>query len=92
MFGFGYTQFPVGLDVAILIVVPGGAAVTADYGGLPQAIVTKSSGCLSYELDAAQLGLAVLPAGSYQFQLLGGPELTPLSAPTRLTVRPGGRS
>ena len=92
MFGFNYTQFPVGLDVAILIVVPGGAAVTADYGGLPQAIVTKSSGCLSYELDAAQLGLAALPAGSYQLQLLGGPELTPLSAPTRLTVRPGGRS
>jgi putative serine protease PepD len=88
MFGVTYAQFPVGLDVAILIVVPGGAAVTADYGGLPQAIVTKNSGCLSYELDAAQLGLAVLPAGRYQLQLLGGPELTPLSAPTRLTVGP----
>ena len=88
MFGVNYAQFPVGLDIAILITVPGGAAVTADYGGLPQAIVTHSSGCISYELDAAQLGLAVLPAGRYQLQLLGGPELTPLSAPASLTVRP----
>jgi putative serine protease PepD len=88
MFGVNYAQFPVGLDVAILITVPGGAAFTADYGGLPQAIVTDSSGCISYELDAAQLGLAVLPAGRYQLQLLGGPELAPLSAPASLTVRP----
>ena len=88
MFGVSYAQFPAGLDVAILITTPDGAAVTANYGGLPQAIVTKSSGCLSYELAAAQLGLAVLPAGRYQFQLLGGPELTPLGAPTSLTVRP----
>jgi len=88
MFGVNYAQFPVGLDVAILIATPGGSAVTVDYGGLPQAIVTKSSGCLSYDLTAAQLGLAVLPAGLYHFQLLGGPELTPLSPPARLTVRP----
>jgi putative serine protease PepD len=88
MFGVNYAQFPVGLDLAILIMVPGGAAVTADSGGLPQATVARNSGCLSYELGAAQLGLAVLPVGRYQFQLLGGPELTPLSAPTSLTVRP----
>ena len=59
-----------------------------NYGGLPQAIVTHSSGCISYQLDAAQLGLAVLPAGRYQLQLLGGPELAPLSAPASLTVNP----
>jgi putative serine protease PepD len=88
MFGVTYARFPAGLDVAILITTPDGTPVTVNYGGLPQAIVTKSSGCLSYELAAAQLGLAVLPAGRYQFQLLGGPELTPLSAPTGLTVRP----
>jgi S1-C subfamily serine protease len=88
MFGVNYAQFPDGLDVALLITVPGGTAVTANYGGLPQEIVTKSSGCLSYELNAAQLGLTVLPAGRYQFQLLGGPELTPLSAPAGLTVGP----
>ncbi len=86
MFGFTYARFPVGLDVAILIVVPGGTAVTSDYGGLPQATVTQSSGCLSYELDAAQLGQAVLSAGRYQLQLLGGPELTPLGPAANLTV------
>jgi putative serine protease PepD len=86
MFGATYAQFPVGLDVAILIVVPGGTAVTSDYGGLPQTTVTKSSGCLSYELAAAQLGQAVLTAGRYQLQLLGGPELTPLGPAASLTV------
>jgi putative serine protease PepD len=86
MFGFTYAQFPAGLDVAILIVVPGGTAVTSDYGGLPQVTVTKSSGCLSYELDAAQLGQAVLSAGRYQLQLLGGPQLTPLGPAASLTV------
>jgi putative serine protease PepD len=86
MFGFPYAQFPVDLDVAILIVVPGGNAVTSDYGGLPQATVTTSSGCLSYELDAAQLGQAVLSAGRYQLQLLGGPQLTALGPAASLTV------
>jgi putative serine protease PepD len=86
MFGFTYAQFPADLDVAILIVVPGGTAVTSDYGGLPQVTVTKSSGCLSYELDAAQLGQAVLSAGRYQLQLLGGPQLTPLGPAASLTV------
>jgi putative serine protease PepD len=88
MFGVSYAQFPDGLDAAILITVPGGAVVSSETGGLPQTIVTQSSGCISYELDAAQLGVAVLPAGRYQLQLLGGPELTPLGAPTSLTVSP----
>jgi putative serine protease PepD len=88
MFGVSYAQFPQGLDAAILITGPSGAVVTSDTGGLPQTIVTQSSGCISYELDAAQLGLAVLPAGRYQLQLLGGPELTPLGPPTSLTVSP----
>ena len=86
MFGVTYAQFPKGLDVALLIAMPGGTAVTGDTGALPEAIVTQSSGCISYELDASQLGLAVLPAGTYQLQLLGGPELTPLDNPTKLRV------
>jgi putative serine protease PepD len=90
MFGVTYAQFPPDLDAALLIAMPDGTAVTVDTGGLPQVIVTQSSGCLSYELDAAQLGLAVLPAGVYRLQLLGGPELTPLSNATSLTVRPAG--
>jgi putative serine protease PepD len=86
MFGVDYAQFPKGLDVAVLIDVPGGTTVTGDTGGLPEAIITQSSGCISYELDASQLGLAVLPSGTYQLQLLGGPELTPLDTPTNLRV------
>jgi hypothetical protein len=80
------TTVRIGLDAAILIVVPGGTAVASDYGGLSQATVTKSSGCLSYELVAAQLGQAVLTAGRYQLQLLGSPELTPLGPAASLTV------
>ena len=86
MFGVNYTQFPKGLEVALVIAMPSGTAVTGDTGALPEAIVTQSSGCISYELDASQLGLAVLPAGTYQLQLLGGPELTPLDNPTKLRV------
>ncbi|HSZ28503.1 MAG TPA: trypsin-like peptidase domain-containing protein, partial [Pseudonocardiaceae bacterium] len=86
MFGVSYAQFPKGLDVALLIAMPGGTAVTGDTSALPEAIVTQSSGCISYELDASQLGLAVLPTGTYQLQLLGGPELTPLDNPTKLRV------
>jgi putative serine protease PepD len=86
MFGVNYAQFPKGLDVALLIAMPDGTAVTGNTGALPEAIVTQSSGCISYELDASQLGLAVLPAGTYQLQLLGGPELTPLDNPTKLRV------
>ena len=86
MFGVNYAQFPKGLDVALLIAMPSGTAVTGDTGALPETIVTQSSGCISYELDASQLGLAVLPTGTYQLQLLGGPELTPLDNPTKLRV------
>ncbi|MGH3257201.1 MAG: trypsin-like peptidase domain-containing protein [Streptosporangiaceae bacterium] len=86
MFGVNYAQFPKGLDVALLIALPGGTAVTGDTGALPEVIITQSSGCISYELDASQLGLAVLPSGTYQLQLLGGPELTPLDNPIKLRV------
>ena len=86
MFGVNYARFPKGLEVALLIAMPDGTAVTGDTGALPEAIVTQSSGCISYEVDASQLGLAVLPVGTYQLQLLGGPELTPLDNPTKLRV------
>jgi putative serine protease PepD len=86
VFGVDYDRLAAGLDIALLISTPGGTAVTVSSGGLPQATSTQSSGCFTYELSAAQLGLAVLPAGRYQLQLLGGPELTPLSAPASLTI------
>ncbi len=86
VFGIDYARFPVGLDIAMLIGLPDGDAATVATGGLPQATATSSSGCFSYDLTADQLGLATLPSGTYQVQLLAGPNLTPVSAPTDLTV------
>jgi putative serine protease PepD len=88
-FGVDYDRLPVGLDTALLIDMPGNEAVTDETGGLPQATATQSSGCLTYELDASDLGLSVLPAGTYQVQLFGGPQLTPLGPATSLTVGSG---
>jgi putative serine protease PepD len=85
-FGIDYARFPAGLDIAMLIGLPDGTAVTVASGGLPQAIATASSGCFSYDLTASELGLGSLPAGVYQVQLLAGPDLTPVSAPTDLTL------
>lgn len=86
VFGIGYARVPVGLDIAMLISLPDGTAVTVSTGGLPQATATTSSACFTYELTADQLGLAALPPGSYQLQLLAGPSLTPVSAAANLTV------
>lgn len=90
VFGIGYAGLPVGLDIAMLIGMPDGTAVTVPDGGLPQATATTSSGCFGYQLTAGQLGLAALPAGTYQVQLLAGPDLAPVSAAADLTVSPPG--
>ena len=91
VFGIDYARFPVGLDIAMLIVMPGGTAVTVPGAGLPQTVATTSSGCFGYQLTAGQLGLPALPAGTYQVQLLAGPDLTPVSAPVDLNVTALGR-
>ena len=87
-FGVDYARFPIGLDIAMVIDVPGNGTFTVASGGLPQATAAQSSGCFVVDLSAAQLGLALLPAGSYQVQLLGGPGLAPLNAPFELSVTP----
>jgi hypothetical protein len=84
VFGISYTRFPANLDIAMVIALPSGNAVTVPGGGLPQATSTSSSGCFSFNLTADQLGLATLPAGTYQVQLLAGPDLAPVSAPAAL--------
>jgi len=53
--------------------------VTDAAGTLPQS-TSDTSGCLGYTLDAAALGQATMPAGTYQLQLLAGPSLTPVGA------------
>ena len=90
MFGVDYAGFPGGLDIAMLIRLPDGTALTGQFGGLPQSTATAGTGCFSYRLNASQLGLAAVPDGTYQIQLLVGPNLAPLSAPTVVTV--GGRA
>jgi putative serine protease PepD len=86
VFGIDYARLPVGLDIAILIDLPGNTPVTVSTGGLPQATAAQSSGCVTYDLTPGQLGLTTLPTGSYQVQLLGGPDLTPLGAVSDLTL------
>jgi putative serine protease PepD len=93
VFGVDYAQAPVGLDLALLIALPGGGGVVTEQGaGLPQATATASSGCFGFQLTAGQVGLAALPAGTYRVQLLAGPNLTPVSAAAALdlTAASGG--
>jgi putative serine protease PepD len=94
-FGINYSRFPKGLDIAMAVALPDGTAASGAAGGLPQSTATSASGCFVYELDASDLGLATLPTGTYQIQLLGGPNLTPLSAAADVTVgtprRPAAR-
>ena len=87
MFGIDYAGAPVGLDLAMLIA----AARTARRHRCTRRRAApghrhRSSGCFGYQLAAAQLGLAALPAGTYQVQLLGGPELTPVDAAANLDL------
>jgi putative serine protease PepD len=86
MFGVRYARIPVGLDMALLIGLPDGTAVTVPGGGLPQATAKASTGCFGYQLTADQLGLPTLPVGTYQVQLLAGPDLAPVGAAANLDV------
>ena len=89
MFGVSYTGFPQGLDIAMLIRLPDGTALAGPLGGLPQSTANDGSGCFSYSLMASQLGLASVPNGTYQVQLLAGPDLAPVSAPANVSVASG---
>ena len=60
--------------------------MTVPGAGVPQGVAKTSSGCFAYQLTAAQLGLPTLPVGTYQVQLLAGPNLTPVSAAAHLDV------
>jgi putative serine protease PepD len=85
-FGVGYVGFPRGLDIAMLIRLPDGTALAGQLGGLPQSTASARTGCFSYSLIASQLGLASVPNGTYQVQLLVGPDLAPIGAPANVTV------
>jgi putative serine protease PepD len=89
IFGVRYSGFPQGLDIAMVIRLPDGTALPGPLGGLPQSTAKASSGCFSYGLFASQLGLASVPNGTYQVQLLAGPDLAPISAPVTVSVASG---
>jgi len=86
VFGADFGGVPVGLDLAMLVELPDGSAVTIPTGGLPQLTATSGSGCFAIQVSAEQLGLAELPSGSYQIQLYGGPTLAPIGTAAAVSV------
>jgi putative serine protease PepD len=92
VFAFRFAGLPVGVDIAFLIALPDGTTVTTSalmgqsLPGLPEFTVHGATGCVAYTVSAAEQGLAVLPAGAYRAQLLGGPNLDPISNVAILTV------
>jgi putative serine protease PepD len=85
-FGANFDGIPAGLDLAMLVELPDGSAVTTPTGGLPQLTATTGSGCFAIQVSAAQLGLAELPSGTYQIQLYGGPTLAPIGRAAAVSV------
>jgi len=85
VFGFSYSGFARGEDVALLIALPDGSQVT-ESGGPPMGRVPQSSGCLRFGVSAAAFGQATMPVGTYQLQLLAGPDMTPVGATAVLHI------
>jgi putative serine protease PepD len=86
VFGADFGGVPAGLDLAMLVKLPDGSAVTIPTGGLPQLTATSGRGCFAIQVSAQQLGLAQLPSGTYQIQLYGGPTLAPIGTATAVSV------
>jgi len=86
VFGANFSGVPKGLDLAMLVELPDGTAVTTPTGGLPQLTATSGSGCFAVQVSAEQLGLAELPSGTYQIQLYGGPTMAPVGTATAVSV------
>jgi S1-C subfamily serine protease len=85
VFGFSYSGFARGEDVALLIALPDGSQV-AESGGPPMGRVPQASGCLRFRVGAAAFGQATMPVGTYQLQLLAGPDMTPVGATAVLHI------
>ena len=85
-FAFAYSGAPKGLDLALLIDLPNGTTVFTQDGALPQTTTSSGSGCLTYQVGAADVGLGALPSGTYQLQLYAGPSLAPIGQGGTVTV------
>jgi putative serine protease PepD len=90
VFGADFSSVPVGLDLALLVELPDGTAVTVSTGGLPQLTAASGTGCFAIQVPASELGLATLPAGTYNIQLYGGPSLAPIGTATAVSVGSSG--
>ena len=90
-FGFRYSGFPRGADVALGIVKPDGTPVTDESQFLPHGTVPDRSGCISFTLTAADLGQTTMPVGTYQLQLFAGPRLIPVGQAAVVHITAPGR-
>ena len=90
-FGFRYSGFPRGADIALGIVTPDGTPVTDESQFLPHGTVPDSSGCIRFTLAAADLGQTTMPVGTYQLQLFAGPSLTPVGPAAVVHITAPGR-
>jgi hypothetical protein len=90
-FGFRYSGFPRGADIALGIVKPDGTPVTDESQFLPHGTVPDSSGCIRFTLAAADLGQTTMPVGTYQLQLFAGPSLTPVGPAAVVHITAPGR-
>jgi putative serine protease PepD len=83
--GVRYAGFPEGIDAALEITPDGGSPLTNENGELPQFTLTGGSGCESFQLAAQDIGQQTLE-GSFQVQLLAGPELQPVGSPATVSA------
>jgi putative serine protease PepD len=86
VFGFRYSGFPKGADVALAIVAPDGTVVRDDSQFLPHGTLPDGSGCIGFPVAAADLGQSTMPAGTYRVQMFAGPNLMPVSPEVALTI------
>jgi S1-C subfamily serine protease len=91
VFGFKFSGFPRGLDYSAQIEMPDGNLAVDQSGNPPQGTVPKTSGCLYFVVPASAFGQATMPVGTYQLQLLAGPNLTPVGATAVVHITASGR-
>jgi putative serine protease PepD len=86
VFGFRYSGFPKGVDVALVIVTPDGTAVRDDSQFFPHGTLPDGSGCIGLPVTAADLGQPTMPVGTWHVQMFAGPNLMPVSPEVALTI------
>jgi putative serine protease PepD len=86
-FAFAYSGTSTGLDLALQVNLPDGTTALTKDGTLPETTAITSSGeCVTYQVGPSDLGLSVLPSGTYQLRLYAGPNLEPVGQGGTVTV------